>query len=173
MTGPNKAYASPGLKLDHPRQLALMHVLVRFSHIAAGSTFTTAEIYPYIVEILSKLWVVQRRIIVWLRSAMIYRSFGPKRWLRKSRTRAVSAYRPAAIPSVSSFSSSSNASTHHWLRGFCDPSLATDPSNWDSRQRISAIMPNATKRAGQCRRRTDHGRHKQANPCDKSPTVRL
>jgi len=35
----------PGLKLDHPRQLALMHALVRFSHIAAQSTFTTAEIY--------------------------------------------------------------------------------------------------------------------------------
>jgi DNA-binding transcriptional ArsR family regulator len=36
----------PGLKLDHPRQLALMHALVRFSHIAAQSTFTTSEIYP-------------------------------------------------------------------------------------------------------------------------------
>src|SRR5207237_662197 len=35
----------PGLKLDHPRQLALMHALVRFSHIAAQSTFTTPEIY--------------------------------------------------------------------------------------------------------------------------------
>jgi hypothetical protein len=35
----------PGLKLDHPRQLALMHALVRFSHIAAQCTFTTSEIY--------------------------------------------------------------------------------------------------------------------------------
>ena len=35
----------PGLKLDHPRQLALMHALVRFSHIAAQSTFATSEIY--------------------------------------------------------------------------------------------------------------------------------
>ena len=35
----------PGLKLDHPRQLALMHSLVRFSHIAAGDTFTTKEIH--------------------------------------------------------------------------------------------------------------------------------
>jgi len=35
----------PGLKLDHPRQLALMHALVRFSHIAAQNTFTTTEIY--------------------------------------------------------------------------------------------------------------------------------
>jgi len=35
----------PGLKLDHPRQLALMHALVRFSHIAAQGTFTTSDIY--------------------------------------------------------------------------------------------------------------------------------
>jgi hypothetical protein len=33
------------LKLDHPRQLALMHALVRVSHIAAGNTFTTAELH--------------------------------------------------------------------------------------------------------------------------------
>jgi len=37
----------PGLKLDHPRQLALMHALVRFSHIAAGNTFTTAELHAH------------------------------------------------------------------------------------------------------------------------------
>lgn len=36
----------PGLKLDHPRQLAVMHALVRFANIAAGSTFTTADLYP-------------------------------------------------------------------------------------------------------------------------------
>ena len=27
----------PGLKLDHPRQLAVMQALVRFANIAAGS----------------------------------------------------------------------------------------------------------------------------------------
>lgn len=42
----------PGLKLDHPRQLALMHALVRFSHLAAGSTFTTAELHPQTAEAL-------------------------------------------------------------------------------------------------------------------------
>ena len=42
----------PGLKLDHPRQLALMHALVRFAHVAAGATFTTKEVYPYVVEAL-------------------------------------------------------------------------------------------------------------------------
>ena len=35
----------PGLKLDNPRQLAVMHALVRFANIAAGSTFTTPELY--------------------------------------------------------------------------------------------------------------------------------
>ena len=34
-----------GLKLDHPRQLAVMHSLVRFANIAAGSRFTTADLY--------------------------------------------------------------------------------------------------------------------------------
>jgi len=37
----------PGLKLDHPRQLALMQSLLRFSHIAGGGTFTTAELHPH------------------------------------------------------------------------------------------------------------------------------
>jgi hypothetical protein len=36
----------PGLKLDHPRQLALMHALVRFAHIAGGDTFTTRDLHP-------------------------------------------------------------------------------------------------------------------------------
>jgi hypothetical protein len=35
----------PGLKLDHPRQLALMHALVRFAHVAAGNSFTTSELH--------------------------------------------------------------------------------------------------------------------------------
>lgn len=43
----------PGLKLDHPRQLALMHALVRFTHIAAGSTFTTRQIHPVAIEALA------------------------------------------------------------------------------------------------------------------------
>lgn len=35
----------PGLKLDHPRQLALMHALVRFAHIAGSDTFTTPDLH--------------------------------------------------------------------------------------------------------------------------------
>ena len=42
----------PGLKLDNPRQLALMHALVRFSHIAAANPFTTAELYPPVLAAL-------------------------------------------------------------------------------------------------------------------------
>ena len=37
----------PGLKLDDSRQLGLMHALVRFTHLAAGGTFTTAELHPH------------------------------------------------------------------------------------------------------------------------------
>jgi DNA-binding transcriptional ArsR family regulator len=35
----------PGLKLDHPRQLAVMHSLVRFANIAAGGSFTTQDLH--------------------------------------------------------------------------------------------------------------------------------
>ena len=42
----------PGLKLDHPRQLALMHALVRFSHIAAQDSFSTPEIHADTAEAL-------------------------------------------------------------------------------------------------------------------------
>jgi hypothetical protein len=42
----------PGLKLDHPRQLALMHALVRFAHVAAGNSFTTADIHPQVIKAL-------------------------------------------------------------------------------------------------------------------------
>jgi hypothetical protein len=36
---------TPGLKLDHPRQLAVMHALVRFAHIAGGDSFTTRDLH--------------------------------------------------------------------------------------------------------------------------------
>jgi hypothetical protein len=42
----------PGLKLDHTRQLALMHSLVCFSHIAAADTFTTAELHSDMADAL-------------------------------------------------------------------------------------------------------------------------
>jgi hypothetical protein len=42
----------PGLKLDNPRQLALMHALVRFAQIPAANTFSTREIHPYVAAAL-------------------------------------------------------------------------------------------------------------------------
>jgi hypothetical protein len=42
----------PGLKIDYPRQLALMQALLRFSPIAAGNTFTSAEIHPQVAKVL-------------------------------------------------------------------------------------------------------------------------
>jgi len=44
----------PGLKLDHPRQLAVMHSLVRFANVAAGGQFTTADLYAPALEALGK-----------------------------------------------------------------------------------------------------------------------
>lgn len=42
----------PGLKLDHPRQLAVMHALVRFANVAAGGRFTTTDLYGPALETL-------------------------------------------------------------------------------------------------------------------------
>ncbi len=42
----------PGLRLDHPRQLALMQAVVRFSHLAAGGLFTTRELHPDVAQAL-------------------------------------------------------------------------------------------------------------------------
>ncbi len=42
----------PGLKLDHPRQLALMHALVRFANLVPGGTFMTKSLHPYAADAL-------------------------------------------------------------------------------------------------------------------------
>jgi hypothetical protein len=42
----------PGLKLDHPRQLALMHSLVRFCYLAAEGTFRTCDLFPQTLQAL-------------------------------------------------------------------------------------------------------------------------
>ena len=42
----------PGLKIDHPRQLAFMHALIRFAHIAAGSQFYTRDLHSHVAEAL-------------------------------------------------------------------------------------------------------------------------
>jgi hypothetical protein len=42
----------PGLRLDHPRLLALMHSLVRFCYLAAEGTFSTRDLYPQTLQAL-------------------------------------------------------------------------------------------------------------------------
>ena len=42
----------PGLKLDHPRQLAVMHSLVRFANVAANGRFTTADLHGPALHVL-------------------------------------------------------------------------------------------------------------------------
>lgn len=42
----------PGLRLDRPRQLALMQALVRFQNLAAQATFSTSELHPHILRTL-------------------------------------------------------------------------------------------------------------------------
>ena len=43
----------PGLKLDHPRQLAVMHALVRFANIAACNQFSTRDLHKPATEALA------------------------------------------------------------------------------------------------------------------------
>jgi hypothetical protein len=42
----------PGLRPDHPRQIALMEALVRFSHLVSGGIFTTRELHPETLHVL-------------------------------------------------------------------------------------------------------------------------
>jgi hypothetical protein len=42
----------PGLKLDNPRQLAVMQALVRFCHLATGDNFMTKQVHPGVAEAL-------------------------------------------------------------------------------------------------------------------------
>jgi hypothetical protein len=44
----------PGLRLDHPRLLAVMHALVRFSHIAAGGVFRMTDLHSQVANALGR-----------------------------------------------------------------------------------------------------------------------
>jgi len=72
----------PGLKLDHPRQLAVMHALVRFANIAAGSTFTTSEVYAPALDALGS----NASPIRWRHFATISPNCAPKDWWKRSLT---------------------------------------------------------------------------------------
>lgn len=45
----------PGLKLNHPKQLALMQALVGFAHLLGGGSFTTTELLPEVVAALPQV----------------------------------------------------------------------------------------------------------------------
>jgi hypothetical protein len=88
----------PGLKLDNPRQLALMHALVRFAQIPAAGTFSTAEIYPHTVAALGA--TTQRYCLASLRYDLSkLRIKGLVEKLPRSRRYRLS---PRDIPSASS-----------------------------------------------------------------------
>jgi hypothetical protein len=97
----------PGLKLDHPRQLALMHALVCFAHIPAQQTFTTADLYPKTLAALGS----QRPNTRCPRCVMISRNYAPRASSTNSRTPDATASSRAGTRSRWSFSSSSNEST--------------------------------------------------------------
>src|SRR5271165_5099509 len=86
----------PGLKLDNPRQLALMHALVRFTHIAAANSFATAELYP---RVLAALGSGAERYTLASR-ATISRNCAPRVSSKSCRTRAATGSSPTAIRSV-------------------------------------------------------------------------
>src|SRR5690606_18646072 len=71
-----------GLKLDHPRQLALMHALVRFAHIAAGDTFTIKDLHSVAAAALD----VSSTVSICRRSAMNSQSCARKDLSSVSRT---------------------------------------------------------------------------------------
>jgi hypothetical protein len=75
----------PGLKLDHPWQLALMHALVRFAHVAAGNTFTGPKSTPPS----SKRSASPPSTTRSLPSATTYRNSAPRVLLPSSPTLAV------------------------------------------------------------------------------------
>jgi hypothetical protein len=89
---------TPGLKLDNPRQLALMHALVRFSHVAAASSFTTTELYSRVRDTLGAAPIATPS----LRCATISPNCAPKASSKGYRTPAATGSCPRAIRSASS-----------------------------------------------------------------------
>ena len=88
----------PGLKLDNPRQLAMMHALVRFAQIPAANTFSTGEIHPYVAVALTD----RARQYGQPPCATISPSCAPKASSRSCPAPAATGCQPKAIPSVSS-----------------------------------------------------------------------
>src|SRR5580765_4424155 len=110
----------PGLKLDHPRQLALMPwcaspILPR-ARAFVPRTSTPSS---------GRLWARSRRNTRPHPFAMIFPNCAPRVWSRRSLTPAVTAWLARAIRSASSFSNCSNGSMPRSLPGYSSLFLAT------------------------------------------------
>jgi hypothetical protein len=108
----------PGLKLDHPRQLAVMHSLVRFAHIAAGGRFTTADLYAPALDALGRT----RQNIRWLRFAMTCPNSAPKDSSNGFHTRVGTGWPAKATRSAWPSSNYSRKSTRLSRPGCSSPS---------------------------------------------------
>jgi hypothetical protein len=86
----------PGLKLDNPRQLALMHALVRFAQNAAAGTFSTGEIHPHVAATLGS--TAERYSLSSLRYA--FRSCAPRALSKSCRACAAIDCPPRGIRSA-------------------------------------------------------------------------
>jgi hypothetical protein len=93
----------PGLKPDHPRQLAVMQALVRFSHIAAASTFMTKELHAEAAASLA----ISTADTPWRRSATTSPSFAQRGWWKSCRIPGGTGCCPTATGFASSTSSCS------------------------------------------------------------------
>jgi hypothetical protein len=138
----------PGLKLDNARQLALMHALVRFAHIAAGSTFTTAEIHLHALAALG-LSAKQYSLASLRYDLSKLRAKGLVEKLPRSCRYCLSSQ---VIPFVYSFSNSSNASTARSLPGCFGPSSPTPNSICKSAPSSTACIKNSSTISTFCRR---------------------
>jgi hypothetical protein len=86
----------PGLKLDNPRQLAVMHALVRFAQIAAAGTFSTTES----IRMSPPLSAAPGNATVWARGATTSPSCVPKALSKSFTARAAIDCRPRDIRSA-------------------------------------------------------------------------
>ncbi len=96
----------PGRKLDHPRQLAVMHALVRFANIAA------APLSPPLI-FTRRYWTLSgfpSPNTLWHRCATISPNCAPSAWSTNCPTLVATVSPTRAIPSASSSSSYSSAS---------------------------------------------------------------
>jgi hypothetical protein len=112
----------PGLKLGHFGQLAVIRSLVRFSHVAAGDSFTTAELQAAAAEALG-LPAEQCPLGALCYELWKLHAQGLVEMLPHSRRYTY----PTDIGSVSCFSNSSTRCTPPSPLGFFTPSPENEP----------------------------------------------